>query len=59
MIASEKLRGALAGLERADSATIDAHKWFATTMGCGMFLARDPADAVGGVSSRGELHAVA
>jgi glutamate/tyrosine decarboxylase-like PLP-dependent enzyme len=43
MIASEKLRGALDGLEQADSATIDAHKWFATTMGCGMFLARDPA----------------
>jgi glutamate/tyrosine decarboxylase-like PLP-dependent enzyme len=41
MIASEKLRGVLAGLERADSATIDAHKWFATTMGCGMFLVRD------------------
>lgn len=43
MIASVKLRSALAGLERADSATIDAHKWFATTMGCGMFLARDAA----------------
>jgi glutamate/tyrosine decarboxylase-like PLP-dependent enzyme len=42
MIASEKLRGALKGLEQADSATIDAHKWFATTMGCGMFLVRDP-----------------
>ncbi len=41
MIASEKLRGVLGGLERADSATIDAHKWFATTMGCGMFLIRD------------------
>jgi glutamate/tyrosine decarboxylase-like PLP-dependent enzyme len=41
IIASEKLRGVLAGLERADSATIDAHKWFATTMGCGMFLVRD------------------
>ena len=41
MIASERLRGALRGLERADSATIDAHKWFATTMGCGMFLVRD------------------
>ncbi len=41
LIASDTLRGALAGLERADSATIDAHKWFATTMGCGMFLARD------------------
>jgi len=43
MIASERLRGVLKGLERADSATIDAHKWFATTMGCGMFLVRDPA----------------
>jgi glutamate/tyrosine decarboxylase-like PLP-dependent enzyme len=42
MIASERLRGVLQGLERADSATIDAHKWFATTMGCGMFLVRDP-----------------
>jgi glutamate/tyrosine decarboxylase-like PLP-dependent enzyme len=41
VIASERLRGVLRGLERADSATIDAHKWFATTMGCGMFLARD------------------
>ncbi|HXR24256.1 MAG TPA: pyridoxal-dependent decarboxylase, partial [Candidatus Binataceae bacterium] len=42
MIASVNLRSVLAGLERADSATIDAHKWFATTMGCGMFLVRNP-----------------
>ena len=42
-LASEKLRGALAGIELADSLTIDAHKWFATTMGCGMFVLRDPA----------------
>ena len=40
VIASDALRGVLAGLELADSATIDAHKWFATTMGCGMFLTR-------------------
>ncbi|HEY2037481.1 MAG TPA: pyridoxal-dependent decarboxylase, partial [Steroidobacteraceae bacterium] len=26
-----------------DSITIDAHKWFATTMACGMFIAREPA----------------
>jgi aromatic-L-amino-acid/L-tryptophan decarboxylase len=43
LIASERRRAVLKGLERADSATIDAHKWFATTMGCGMFLVRDPA----------------
>lgn len=43
VIASDRLRHLLAGIEQADSVTIDAHKWFATTMGCGMFLTRDPA----------------
>lgn len=42
VVASPRLRGVLAGIERADSVTIDAHKWFATTMGCGMFLTRHP-----------------
>ncbi len=42
LIASERLRGVLSGIETADSATIDAHKWFATTLGCGMFITRDP-----------------
>ncbi len=37
-LASPRLRGLLDGIERAESITIDAHKWFATTMGCAMFL---------------------
>ena len=37
-IASDRMRGLLAGIERADSVTIDAHKWLATTMGCAMYI---------------------
>jgi glutamate/tyrosine decarboxylase-like PLP-dependent enzyme len=39
-LASQRLRKHLAGIERADSITIDAHKWLATTMGCALFLTR-------------------
>lgn len=39
-LASNRLRTALDGIERADSMTIDAHKWLATTMGCAMFITR-------------------
>ncbi|HEY2781123.1 MAG TPA: pyridoxal-dependent decarboxylase [Steroidobacteraceae bacterium] len=39
-LASNRLRGVLAGIERADSITIDAHKWLATTMGCAIFITR-------------------
>jgi aromatic-L-amino-acid/L-tryptophan decarboxylase len=41
LISSLRLRDALASMELADSVTLDAHKWFATTMGCGMFLVRN------------------
>jgi glutamate/tyrosine decarboxylase-like PLP-dependent enzyme len=37
-LASERMRGLLTGIERADSITIDAHKWLATTMGCAMYI---------------------
>jgi glutamate/tyrosine decarboxylase-like PLP-dependent enzyme len=43
VIASERLRGLLHGIEQADSTTIDAHKWFATTMGCGIFITKHAA----------------
>jgi glutamate/tyrosine decarboxylase-like PLP-dependent enzyme len=39
-IASERLARLLDGIADADSVTIDAHKWFAATMGCGMILTR-------------------
>jgi glutamate/tyrosine decarboxylase-like PLP-dependent enzyme len=39
-LSSDRLRSVLTGMERSDSFTVDAHKWFATTMGCGMFITR-------------------
>ena len=42
MMASTAGQSVLDGIERADSITVDAHKWFATTMGAGMFLTSRP-----------------
>ncbi len=42
LLASERLKHRLSGLELADSVTLDAHKWLATSMGCGMFLVSEP-----------------
>ena len=42
LIASDAHRRVLDGMELADSITIDGHKWFAATMGTGMFLTSRP-----------------
>lgn len=37
-----ELRPILDGIERADSITLDAHKWLSVPMGAGLFLTRHP-----------------
>jgi aromatic-L-amino-acid decarboxylase len=39
-VVSDRLRGVLAGIERADSITCDAHKWLSVPVGAGMFFCR-------------------
>jgi aromatic-L-amino-acid/L-tryptophan decarboxylase len=41
-VLSPRLRPELAGIERADSITWDAHKWLSVPMGAGMFFCRHP-----------------
>jgi aromatic-L-amino-acid/L-tryptophan decarboxylase len=42
-VLTESGRRALAGIERADSVTLDPHKWLFVPFECGCLLARDPA----------------
>ena len=41
-VLSPALKPVLAGIERADSVTWDAHKWLSVPMGAGMFFCRHP-----------------
>jgi glutamate/tyrosine decarboxylase-like PLP-dependent enzyme len=44
---SERLRPLLEGIERADSVTVDAHKWLSAPMGAGIFLTPHRRDLAG------------
>jgi aromatic-L-amino-acid decarboxylase len=39
---SDHLRPHLAGIDQADSITVDAHKWLSVPMGAGIFISRHP-----------------
>lgn len=42
VVLSDSLRPLLSGAERADSVTIDAHKWMSVPMGAGMIFTAEP-----------------
>lgn len=48
---SARLRPFLAGIERADSITWDAHKWLQMPLGCGMLFSRHPETALAAFGS--------
>jgi aromatic-L-amino-acid/L-tryptophan decarboxylase len=43
VVLSDRLRPLLAGIERSDSVTVDAHKWLSVPMVAGMLMTRHPA----------------
>jgi glutamate/tyrosine decarboxylase-like PLP-dependent enzyme len=42
-VVSDRLRPVLAGIERADSVTFDAHKYLSTSVGAGMYFCKEEA----------------
>lgn len=50
---ADEVRALLPGIEKADSVTIDPHKWLCVPMGAGMYLSRDwaPLETAFGVST--------
>ncbi len=55
-VLTEEGQAELQGLERADSVTLDPHKWLAQTYEAGCLLVRDGALLVGGLCHEAGLH---
>jgi glutamate/tyrosine decarboxylase-like PLP-dependent enzyme len=47
-------RGLFTGIERADSVSLDPHKWLYSSMGCGCVLYRDPSSATAAFAHQAE-----
>ena len=52
-----ELRWSQAGVERADSLVVNAHKWLFTPMDCSLLWTRTPGGAAGGVQPRARVPA--